>query len=136
MTEFLTAGRPDPNRKVNNRETRRIKTPPFSFRSNTDVTVFVPDLKKAEQFYEDVLGFRLVSKSGDHLEYDSGALRLYIHSGDPSPLLVPTLEVSDFAGAALYLENAGCTLLPQPGGGLFIRDSLGFLFELTEIPRE
>ncbi|MCE5207323.1 MAG: VOC family protein [Chloroflexi bacterium] len=126
----------NPGRKVGNRDTKRIKTPSFSFRSNTDVAVYVSDLAKAEEFYEDVLGFRLVSKSKDHLEYDSGALRLYIHRGDPSPLFIPSLDVNDLAGASKYLENAGCTLIPLPGGGMVVRDPFGFLFDLIERPRE
>ncbi len=125
-----------PDRKAGNRETKRIKTPPFSFRTNTDVDVYVSDLAKAEEFYEDVLGFRLVSKSKDHLEYDSGALRLYIHCGDPFPLFIPSLDVNDLAGACKYLENAGCTLIPLPRGGMYVRDPFGFLFELMERPRE
>jgi catechol 2,3-dioxygenase-like lactoylglutathione lyase family enzyme len=121
-----------PNRKVGNRDTKRIKTLPFSFRSNTDVAIYVADLNKAEEFYGEVMGFRLVSKSGNHLEYDSGALRLYIHCGDPSVLFVPSLDVNDLAGASKYLEDAGCTLIPHPDGGMHIRDPFGFLFDLIE----
>ncbi len=136
MTETAPFDNSNSNRKVDKRETRRIKTPPFSFRTGTDVTIYVADLQKAEGFFEDVLGFRLVCKSKECLEYDSGALRLYIYCREPAPKLIPTLEVKDLAGASLYLENAGCVLLPQPDGSLYVQDPLGFLFTLVEYPRE
>ncbi len=127
----------DPSsRKVGNRDTKRIKTSPFQFRTNTDVNIYISDLAKAEEFYGDTMGFRQVSKSKDHLEYDSGALRLNIHCGDPSRLFIPSIDVNDLAGASQYLENAGCILIQLPGGGLYFRDPFGLLFELVERPRD
>lgn len=124
------------NRKVGSRDTKRIKTSPFRFKTNTDVNIYVSDLAKAEEFYGETLGFRQVSKSKDHLEYDSGALRLNIFCGDPSRLFIPSIDVNDLAGASRYLENAGCILIQLPGGELYFRDPFGLLFELVERPRE
>jgi len=118
-----------------NRDTKRIKTPPFSFCTNLDVAIHVPDLNKAEAFYGDVLGFRLVSKSEEHLEYDSGALRLYINRSDQAASFIPSLDVTDLKGASQYLQSAGCTLIPLPEGGIYVRDPFGFLIDLIERPR-
>jgi catechol 2,3-dioxygenase-like lactoylglutathione lyase family enzyme len=118
------------------RDTRRIKTPPFSFRTNLDIAVHVSDLAQAEAFYGDVLGFRLVSKSDEHLEYDSGALRLYINCCEPGSSFIPSLDVNDLQGASQYLQNAGCTLIPLPGGGMYVRDPFGLLIDLIERPTQ
>jgi hypothetical protein len=48
----------------------------LAFRSNCEIAIHVPDLARAEDFYASVLGFRLVAKSTDQLEFDTGALRL------------------------------------------------------------
>ena len=117
-----------------NRATKRIKTPPFTFCSNPDIAIHVPDLEKAEAFYGDVLGFRLVSKSDEHLEYDSGALRMYINRSDHATSFIPSQDVTDLKGACQYLENAGCTLIPLPEGGMYMCDPFGFLIDLIERP--
>jgi catechol 2,3-dioxygenase-like lactoylglutathione lyase family enzyme len=123
-----------PSNKFEDRATRRIKTAPFSFCTNTDVSIYVADINKAEEFYGESLGFRLVSRSKDHLEFDTGALRLNVYCGDPARQVIPAMEVSDLAGAAKYLENAGCTLIPLPDGGMNFRDPFGLLFALVERP--
>ncbi len=113
-------------------DTKRINPGPVTFRSNLDIAIHVPDLAQAEAFYGDVMGFRLVTRTQDHLEYDTGALRLYINRGDPSTSFVPSLDVTDLEAARLHLVNSGCELIPQPNGGLYVRDPLGFVFDIVE----
>lgn len=116
------------------RNTRRINPGPVTFRSNNDVAIHVNDLEKAEAFYGGVLGFRLVSKSEDHLEYDSGALRIYINCNELPSAFIPSLDVDDIEAARMHLENAGCTLIPLPEGGMYVRDPFGYLIDLVERP--
>ena len=56
-----------------------VSEPRASFRSNCEIAIHVPDLARAEAFYAGVLGFRLVAKSADQLEFDTGALRLFVN---------------------------------------------------------
>jgi catechol 2,3-dioxygenase-like lactoylglutathione lyase family enzyme len=118
------------------RDTRRINPGPVTFRTNHDVAIHVDDLEKAEVFYGDVLGFRLVSKSDEHLEYDSGALRIYINCAEMPSAFIPSLDVNDIEAAKVYLENAGCTLIPLSNGGFYVRDPFGYLLDLIERPAE
>ena len=117
-----------------NRDTRRVNPAPVNFRTNLDVVIHVENLAKAESFYGDVLGFRLVSRSEDHLEYDSGALRLYICVNEVPASFIPSLEVNDLESARQHLEDVGCTLVPRPGGGYYVRDPFGFMLDLVEVP--
>jgi catechol 2,3-dioxygenase-like lactoylglutathione lyase family enzyme len=71
-----------------------------TFRSNCEIAIHVPDLAQAEAFYGGVLGFRLVTKSVDLLEFDTGSLRLFVNR-DPEKLrtFLPSLDVPDFEAA-------------------------------------
>jgi len=116
------------------RDTKRINPPPVEFCTNLDVAIHVNDLERAEEFYGDVLGFRLVSKSDEHLEYDSGALRLYINCAEMPSAFIPSLDVNDLEAAKQHLKDAGCKLIPLPGGGVYVRDPFGYLLDLIERP--
>src|SRR5713101_4984003 len=80
-----------------------------AFRSNCEVAIHVPDLARAEAFYAGVPGFRLVAKAEDQLEFDTGALRLYVNR-DTKVLrpYIPSIDVVDYAAARRHLETAGC----------------------------
>jgi catechol 2,3-dioxygenase-like lactoylglutathione lyase family enzyme len=53
--------------------------PRVAFRFSCEIAIHVPDLARAEAFYSGVLGFRLLAKSADQLEFDTGKLRLYVN---------------------------------------------------------
>ena len=63
------------------------------FRSNSEIAVHVANLEKAEYFYAEVLGFKLLAKTTRQLEFDTGKLRLYVNL-DSRPLtsFVPTCK--------------------------------------------
>ncbi|HZR35373.1 MAG TPA: VOC family protein [Nevskia sp.] len=108
--------------------------PKPAFRASNEIAVHVADLGKAAHFYGDVLGFRLLGRTERQLEYDTGALRLYVNL-DSRPLtsFVPSLHVPDREAAREYLEAAGCKpvhIASQPGL-CYLRDPFGLLFDLT-----
>ena len=109
--------------------------PQFVFRSSSEIAVHVSSLEKAEHFYGEILGFRLVAKTGRQLEFDTGRLRLYVNL-DSRPLtsFIPSFDVSDLEAAREYLEGAGCkpvhvTAYPDV---CYLRDPLGMVFDLVE----
>lgn len=118
------------------RDTRRINPDPVVFRTNLDVSIRVDDLENAESFYGDVLGFRLVSKSSEHLEFDSGALRICVFCNEVPSAFIPSLDVNDMDAARQHLKSAGCTLIPRPDGGFYVQDPFGYLLDLVERPPE
>ncbi len=104
------------------------------FRSDGNVAIHVPDLGKAEAFYGGVLGFRLVNRSAEHLEYDTGALHLWVNRDDAVQGFIPALAVPDYAAAKAHLEAAGCAIVREwPGGkALYFRDPFGLVVDIVE----
>jgi catechol 2,3-dioxygenase-like lactoylglutathione lyase family enzyme len=106
-----------------------------AFRSNCEIAIHVPDLARAEVFYAGVLAFRLVAKSADQLEFDTGALRLYVNR-DPQALrpYIPSLDVPDYAPARRYLEAAGCQVVSvgPHSGAVYFQDPFGLVFDVIE----
>src|SRR5262249_30514054 len=110
---------------------------PISFRSSCEIAIHVPDLAQAEEFYGGVLGFRLVSKSGELLEFDTGALRLYVnHDTETTPAFIPSLRVSDYSAAKTHLQAAGCDVVHESpdAGGFYFRDPFGLVIDVIERP--
>lgn len=47
------------------------------FKSNNCVAIHLEDITAAESFYTNVMKFRLLTKSEEHLEYETGHFLLY-----------------------------------------------------------
>jgi catechol 2,3-dioxygenase-like lactoylglutathione lyase family enzyme len=105
-------------------------------RSNREIAIHVRDLARAEAFYGKLLGFRLVRRTLDQLEFDTGELRLYVNR-DTSSLIsyIPSFDVDDYSAARRFLEAAGC---PQRFAGEqpvpYFEDPFGFVFDIIERP--
>ncbi len=105
-------------------------------RSNREIAIHVPDLARAEAFYGKLLGFRLVRRTLDQLEFDTGELRLYVNR-DASGLIsyIPSFDVDDYHEARRFLEMAECRTRfageqPVP----YFEDPFGFVFDIIERP--
>jgi catechol 2,3-dioxygenase-like lactoylglutathione lyase family enzyme len=110
---------------------------PVVFRSNCEIAIHVPDLAPAEAFYAGVLGFRLLAKSDDQLEFDTGALRLYVNRDlQAQRPFIPSLNVPSYAAARRHLEAAGCTTVPAGAHSelVYLQDPFGFVFDIVERP--
>ena len=109
--------------------------PRAAFRSNCEIAIHVPDLARAEAFYAGVLGFRLLARSADQLEFDTGALRLYVNR-DPDALrsYIPSLDVPDYAAARRHLEAAGCKTVSagMHSGAVYFLDPFGLVIDIIE----
>ncbi len=103
------------------------------FESNTEVAIHVPDLDVARAFYEGVMGFRLVARTADYLELDSGALRLYVNRDDAKTRsFIPSFDVPDLAAAREHLAKAGCETEQLASGGVYFKDPFGLVFDIIE----
>ena len=109
--------------------------PKPQFRASNEIAVHVADLGKAAHFYGEVLGFKLLGSTERQLEFDTGALRLYVNlDSRPFASFVPSFDVGDREAAREYLQGAGCKPLhvaSQPGL-YYMRDPFGLLFDITE----
>ena len=110
----------------------------MQLRSNREIAIHVPDLGRAEAFYGKLLGFRLIRRSLDQLEFDTGELRLYVNR-DMASLIpyIPSFDVDDYHEARRFLEAAGCKLRfageqPVP----YFEDPFGFVFDIIERPAD
>jgi catechol 2,3-dioxygenase-like lactoylglutathione lyase family enzyme len=105
-------------------------------RSNREIAIHVRDLAQAEAFYGKLLGFRLVRRTLDQLEFDTGELRLYVNRDESSLIsYIPSFDVDDYSEARRFLEAAGCRLRfageqPVP----YFEDPFGFVFDIVERP--
>jgi catechol 2,3-dioxygenase-like lactoylglutathione lyase family enzyme len=106
-----------------------------AFRSNREIAIHVPDLARAEDFYAGVLGFRVVARSAEQLELDTGELRLYVNR-DPGARrsFIPSFDVPDSDAARRHLEAAGCRTVAVAGhpGAIYFLDPFGFVFDVVE----
>src|SRR5437762_12812678 len=80
-------------------------------RSNREIAIHVPDLARAEAFYGKLLGFRLVRRTLNQLDFDTGELRLYVNRDVGKPIsYIPSLHVDDYHDARRFLEAGSCTV--------------------------
>jgi catechol 2,3-dioxygenase-like lactoylglutathione lyase family enzyme len=107
------------------------------FRSNSQIAIHVPDLARAEAFYGQTLGFRLVRRTLDQLEFDTGDLRLFVNR-DASSLIpyIPSFDVENYPESRRFLEAAGCTLKFAGDQATYFQDPFGFVFDIIERPSE
>ena len=108
---------------------------PVSFRTDGNVAIHVPDLVRAEGFYVGVLGFRLLKRSPEQLELDTGTLRLHVNL-DKANLrpFIPALEAPDSQAAKEHLRGAGCRIVQEwPDGKAFtFEDPFGLALEVVQ----
>ena len=107
----------------------------MKFRSNRCIAIHVKDLKKAEQFYRDTLGFALVSKTRGMLEFDTGRLLLYINKSAKARPPIPSFDVKSLREAKSYLKKAGCTIVAESGRAAYFRDPFGMVYDIIEAKR-
>ena len=121
-------------RQYEARMTTRLKKPQVTFHSNTELAAEVPDLAKAEQFYREVLGFKVIERTAEYLAFDTGTLWLYVKQGPATKPVVPSLDVKNFHAAKRHLETAGCKIVRESPEtrGLYFEDPFGLVWDVIE----
>jgi catechol 2,3-dioxygenase-like lactoylglutathione lyase family enzyme len=104
------------------------------FRSNSEIAIHVTDLAQAEAFYGGVLGFQVIARNDEQLEFDTGALRLYVNRDETLRSYIPSFDVPDLEAAKRHLEAAGCktAMRASETGVTYYLDSFGFAFDIVE----
>jgi catechol 2,3-dioxygenase-like lactoylglutathione lyase family enzyme len=94
----------------------------------------VTNLERAESFYGNVLGFRLLEKGANTLVFDTGVVRLYINKDDHVVPFIPALEVHDYDEAKTHLIQNGCEIIREFEGhkALYFRDPFGITIDMIE----
>ena len=102
------------------------------FRSNNCVAIHLTDISAAENFYTNVMKFRLLSRTEKSLEYDTGHFLLYVNADlNPGPP-IPSFTVKDIQKAKEALVANGCTILREDENSLYFRDPFGIVYDVIE----
>ena len=102
-----------------------------TYRSSRDVILRTSHWNQAREFYESVLGFKVVAETGTIFRVETGAIRLFVEKGEPHGPVFDFL-VSDVQAAKNRLLAAGCTLVEENPSipRCYLRDPYGLVFNL------
>ena len=100
------------------------------FSSNECIAIEVTDMAAAKNFYQNVLGFKLVEEKEKQLLFNTGHMLLFVDKGETAHTPVPSLNVSDFAAAREKLIANGCTIVREGKDWLWFRDPFGMTFDI------
>lgn len=102
------------------------------FQSNNCVAIHLVDITAAENFYSNVMKFRLLDKSEVHLEYDTGHFLLCVNRDLNTQPPIPSFTVKDIEVARRFLLENGCIILREDKRSLYFRDPFGITYDVIE----
>lgn len=102
-------------------------------RSSRDVIIRTPAWNEAVRFYEQVLGFAVLSRAEGMVGFETGAFSLYVEKGPPHEPVFDFL-VSDVPATRDHLLKAGCTLIEEDPAvpRCYLRDPFGLTFNIDQ----
>jgi catechol 2,3-dioxygenase-like lactoylglutathione lyase family enzyme len=105
-----------------------------TFVTDGNLAIHVTNLGKAEDFYSNVLGFKLLKRTGERLVYDMGKITLYVVKDEKVLPFIPALEVSDYEKAKQYLIKNGCRIIKEwsEDRALYFEDPFGIVIDIVE----
>ena len=112
----------------------RLSDRTVTFVTDGNLAIHVTDLGKAEDFYGNVLGFRLLKRTGKRLVYDTGKITLYVVKDKKVIPFIPALEVSDYHKTKQYLIKNGCRIIKEwpEDKALYFEDPFGIVIDIVE----
>jgi catechol 2,3-dioxygenase-like lactoylglutathione lyase family enzyme len=102
------------------------------FKSNNCVAIHLVDITAAENFYTNVMKFRLLARSEGQLEYDTGHFLLYVNRDLNTQPPIPSFTVKDIEAARRFLLENGCVILREDQRSLYFRDPFGITYDVIE----
>ena len=102
------------------------------FRSNNCVAIHLEDIRAAENFYTNVMKFRLLTRSENSLEYDTGHFLLYVNQDLDMRPPIPSFSVADLEAAKQSLLGNGCVILREDANSLYFRDPFGITYDVIQ----
>lgn len=105
-----------------------------TFKTDGNFAIHVTDLQKAVDFYSNVMGFKLISKSENQVAYDTGVVCLYINKDEKIMPFIPALEVQDYKEAKAHLLQNGCKVIKEfeEDHALYFTDPFGLTIDIIE----
>jgi catechol 2,3-dioxygenase-like lactoylglutathione lyase family enzyme len=102
------------------------------FKSNNCVAIHLIDITAAENFYTNVMKFKLLTRSEGFLEYDTGHFLLYVNRDLNTQPPIPSFTVKNIAVAKQSLLANGCIVLREDRNSLYFRDPFGITYDVIE----
>lgn len=102
------------------------------FKSNNCVAIHLIDITAAENFYTNVMKFKLLTRSEGALEYDTGHFLLYVNRDLNTQPPIPSFTVKNIAVAKRSLVDNGCIVLREDRNSLYFRDPFGITYDVIE----
>lgn len=96
--------------------------------------VFVKNVDEAQQYYESLFGFKLISKETKKIVLKNGHQFFYIIQNNSERGTVIEFEVENIEKAKSIFQNQDCEILKWDGkdGDCFVRDKYGMVFNLWQ----
>jgi catechol 2,3-dioxygenase-like lactoylglutathione lyase family enzyme len=112
----------------------RLSNQTVTFVTDGNFAIRVTDLRKAEDFYGNVLGFKLSKRTDERLVYDTGKITLYVVKDEKVIPFIPALEVSDYEKAKQFLMKNGCKIIKEwpEDRALYFEDPFGIVIDIVE----
>lgn len=110
------------------------QTENLSFKTDGNFAIHVTDIKTAEEFYGNVLGFKLKEKSDKYLVFDTGKITLYVNLDENVLPYIPAIIVDNYKEAKQKLLNNGCKVLKDSEWNKtgYFTDPFGIVFDVTQ----
>jgi catechol 2,3-dioxygenase-like lactoylglutathione lyase family enzyme len=102
------------------------------FNSNNCVAIHLKDITAAENFYTNIMKFKLLTRSEAQLEYDTGHFHLYVSRDLNTQPPIPSFTVKDIGAARRFLLENGCVILREDKKSLHFRDPFGITYDAVE----
>ena len=99
------------------------------FHSNNFVAIHLQDITAAENFYTNIMKFRLLTRSEAHLEYDTGNFHLHVSRDLNTEPPIPSFTVKDIDAARRCLLENGCVILREDERSLHFCDPFGVTYD-------
>jgi len=106
------------------------------FSSNNCVAIHLVDITAAENFYTNIMKFRLLTRSEAQLEYDTGHFHLYVNRDLNTEPPIPSFTVKDTGAARRFLLENGCVILREDERSLHFRDPFGITYDTVEAKKK
>jgi catechol 2,3-dioxygenase-like lactoylglutathione lyase family enzyme len=104
----------------------------LSFKSNDCIAIGLSDLKKAKEFYGNLLGFKLVEEKENLLAFDTGHFILYVDKNDKSRLPIPSFIVDDIEKAKTILSENNCKIITGGKNWFWFEDPFGIVYDIIQ----
>jgi|SRR5215469_9909258 len=102
------------------------------FNPNNCFAIHLVDITAAENFYTNIMKFRLLTRSEAQLEYDTGHFHLRVNRDLNTRPPIPSFTVKDIGTARRSLLENGCAILREDTGSLHFRDPFGITYDVIE----